>query len=54
MRVRITKPCRVNLLSGEVEVSEMEYKRLLTLKLIDTEAKETPEVEKKQTRKARK
>lgn len=52
MKVRITKPCRVSLLSGEVEVSEQEYNRLALLGLI--EERETPEVEKKQTRKTKK
>lgn len=53
MKVRITKPTRVNLLSGEVEVSEQEYNRLLILgaaePLIEKEMRETPEVEKKRT-----
>lgn len=31
MKVKITKPCRVNVIGGEVEVSEQEYKRLLAL-----------------------
>lgn len=53
MKVRITKPTRVNLLSGEVEVSEQEYNRLLILgaaePLTEKEMRETPEAEKKKT-----
>ena len=56
MKVRIDKPCRVNLLSGEVEVSETEYKRLMILGLVSkTAEKETPEEKtQKTTRKAKK
>ena len=54
MKVKITKPCRVNLISGEVEVTKQEFERLSVLGLIDTTEKEVPEVEKKTTRKARK
>ena len=55
MKVKITKPCRVNLLSGEVEVTEQEFHRLQILGLIDTvEKKEIPEVKEKTTRKAKK
>lgn len=53
MKVRITKPCRVNLISGEVEVSKQEYERLSVLGLIDTTEKEVPEVKTKTTRKAK-
>ena len=31
MKIRITKPIRVNALGGEVEVSDEEFKRLLLL-----------------------
>lgn len=31
MKVRITKPVRVNAISGEVEVDEIEYQRLRIL-----------------------
>lgn len=52
MKVKITKPIRVNCLCGEVEVTEQEYERLLVLGVIDSvEVRETPEVEKKTTRK---
>lgn len=52
MKVKITKPIRVNLLSGEVEVSEQEYERLLIMGAIDTvDERETPETEKRTTRK---
>lgn len=54
MKVKITKPCRVNLISGEVEVTKQEYERLSVLGLIDTAEKEVPEVQTKVTRKARK
>ena len=42
MKVRITKPTRVNLLSGEVEVSDVEYNRLMLLGAVE------PVIEKKQ------
>lgn len=35
MKVTITKPIRVNVLSGEVEVTEQEYKRLLLFRAIE-------------------
>lgn len=54
MKVKITKPCRVNIISGEVEVTKQEYDRLALLKLIDKETKEIPEVEKRTTRKGKK
>ena len=54
MKVKITRPCRVNILSGEVEVSDQEYGRLQLLGLIDTEKRETPEIEKRVTRKGKK
>ena len=58
MKVKITKPMRVNLLCGEVEVSEFEYNRLVTLgaiePLIEKEKIETPEMEKRTTRKVKK
>jgi len=54
MKITITKPCRVNLISGEVEVTKQEYERLSVLGLIDTTEKEVPEVKTKVTRKARK
>ena len=58
MKVRITKPTRVNLLSGEVEVTDIEYNRLMLLgacePVIEKEQREVPEqkVERK-TRKAK-
>lgn len=54
MKITITKPCRVNLISGEVEVTKQEYERLSVLGLTDTAEKEVPEVKTKVTRKARK
>lgn len=51
MKVKITKPCRVNLISGEVEVTRQEYERLSVLGLIDTTEKEVPEVKTKVARK---
>lgn len=56
MKVRINKPCRVNILSGEVEVTEQEANRLLTMSLIDSlEERETRIVEKEtKTRKTKK
>lgn len=56
MIVRINKPCRVNILSGEVEVTEQEANRLLTMSLIDSlEERETRIVEKEtKTRKTKK
>lgn len=54
MKVKITRPIRVNVLAGEVEVTEQEYNRLLVLNAIESaEERETPEIEKK-TRRARK
>ena len=35
MKVRITKPTRVNLLSGEVEVTDIEYNRLMLLGAVE-------------------
>ena len=60
MKVRITKPTRVNCLSGEVEVTDVEYNRLklfgVVEPIIEKQAIETPEktVEKRVTRKAKK
>ena len=42
MKVKIIKPCRVNCLSGEVEVNEVEANRLFLLELA-----EKPKAEKK-------
>lgn len=42
MKVKITKPTRVNLLSGEVEVTDVEYNRLVLLGICE------PLIEKKQ------
>lgn len=60
MRVTIKKPVRVNCLSGEVEVTELEYSRLVLLDAVEAEkpvfekeVKETPEKEKRTTRKAK-
>lgn len=54
MIVKITKPCRVNILGGEVDVTEQEYARLKLLGFIDKEVREIPEVQKKTTRKGKK
>ncbi len=53
MKVRITRPIRVNCLSGEVEVTQQEYERLKRMGAIETEAREIPEVKKRTTRKAK-
>lgn len=58
MKVRITKPTRVNLLSGEVEVSDVEYNRLMLLgavePVIEKEKIEVPEQKaERKTRKAK-
>lgn len=47
MKVKLNKPCRVNLLSGEAEVTEVEYNRLKLLGVID----ETPVAEPKKKKK---
>ena len=56
MKVKITKPTRVNLISGEVEVTDVEYNRLTLLgavePVIEKEKIEVPE--KKAERKTRK
>lgn len=56
MKVRINKPCRVNLLSGDVEVTEQEYNRLKLLNILEIEKREIPElvVEERETRKKKK
>lgn len=55
MKVRITKPTWVNILGGEVEVTQVEYDRLMLLGAAEPmELREVPEVQKKQTRKAKK
>lgn len=55
MKVRITKPTWVNILGGEVEVTQVEYDRLMLLGAAEPmEVREVPEVQKKQTRKAKK
>ena len=56
MKVKITKPIRVNCLSGDVEVTDQEYQRLLLLEAvepaIEKKSIETPEaVEPRTTRK---
>lgn len=53
MKVKLNKPTMVRCLSGEVEVTQQEYERLLLLGAIDTEARQTPEIKTKQTRKAK-
>ena len=54
MKIRITKPCRVNVLSGEVEVSNQEANRLFILGLAEVETeKETRTVKEKKTRKTK-
>lgn len=53
MKVFIKKPIRVNIISGEVEVTEQELRRLVLLDACEfIEERETPE--KKTTRKAKK
>ena len=55
MKVRITKPIRVNVLGGEVEVTQFEFDRLVLLGAAEPmEVREIPEVPKRQTRKAKK
>ena len=53
MKVTITKPCRVNVISGEVEVTEGEANRLMILNLaeIKTEIVVPEEKKRKTTRK---
>lgn len=54
MKVKINKPARVNLLSGEVEVTESEFARLKLLGLCveEKETRELPEAKiEKTTRK---
>lgn len=57
MKVKITKPTRVNLLSGEVEITDQEYARLQLLgavePMIEKKKIEIPEtkIEKKTTSK---
>lgn len=54
MKVKITRPIRVSILSGEVEVTEQEYNRLLVLDAIESaEEREIPEKQKRTTRKAK-
>lgn len=54
MKVKITKPIRVNALGGEVEVSPEEYSRLLLLGAAEIkEVREIPETPKRTTRKAK-
>lgn len=57
MKIRITKPIRVNCLSGEVEVTESEFNRLVLLNAVELvkEQREIPEkaIERK-TRKTKK
>lgn len=43
MKVRITKPVRVNAISGEVEVDEIEYQRLRILDACQPISREIPE-----------
>lgn len=43
MRVKITKPCWINVLEGEVEVTEQEYQRMVALKLVEPENKKIDE-----------
>ena len=45
MKAKINKPCRVNILSGDVEISEQEWERLSLLGLLEekkAEPKEKP------------
>ena len=53
MKVKITKPIRVNVLSGEVEVDINEAARLFVLGAVEPviEKKETPEKAERTTRK---
>lgn len=56
MKVIITKPIRLNVLSGVVEVTEQEFRRLQVFNAAEViEERETPErTEKKVTKKAKK
>lgn len=55
MRIRITKPIRVNALAGEVEVSPAEYERLVLLNACEPiEAREIPEVQTREKRTTKK
>ena len=55
MKVKITKPIRVNALGGEIEVTKEELDRLVLLGAAEPmEVREIPEVPKRQTRKAKK
>jgi hypothetical protein len=54
MKVKITKPIRVNALGGEVEVTQQEYDRLVLLGAAEIkEVREIPETPKRTTRKAK-
>lgn len=53
MKVTITRPVRVSVLSGEVEVTQQEFERLMLLGAAEVkEVREIPEP-KKTTRKAK-
>ena len=55
MKVKITKPIWFNILGGEAEVTEQEADRLFLLGAAEPmEERQIPEVQKKQTRKAKK
>lgn len=55
MKVTITKPIWTNVQSGEVEVTQEEFDRLVLLGAAEPmEVREIPEVPKRQTRKAKK
>lgn len=55
MKIRITKPCRVNVLCGEVVVTNQEAERLFLLGLaeIDSEKETRTEAKEKKTRKTK-
>lgn len=50
MKVKINKPCRVNLLSGEIEVTKAEADRLFLLGLAEPEERETRIITEKETK----
>ena len=54
MKVKLKRPIRVNCLSGEVEVTQQEYERLLRMGAIEVaDEREIPEKQKRTTRKAK-
>ena len=54
MKVLINKPCRVNVLSGEVEVDQTEAIRLFLLGLAEVKKEYETRTVQKETKKAKK